>query len=153
MYKDKLTLDEIKDKTESMLYEYRDIDIELREIELQMEEIQVYKGCGAMNYEEKTGQTFKINNPVEIELLDKESKLKKLEYEKKRLNILKNRVGNVLSMLENESRKIIELRYLTRPRLSWKRISLDLNMSKSTCADKCLNKIIPEIAAMLFKYK
>ena len=82
----------IFDKTEELLYEYRDIDIELREIELQIEEIELYKGCGAINYEERTGQTFKINNPVEKEFLDKEKKLKKLEFEKKRLSIVKEHI-------------------------------------------------------------
>ena len=111
----------IFDKTEELLYEYRDIDIELREIELQIEEIELYKGCGAINYEERTGQTFKINNPVEKEFLDKEKKLKKLEFEKKRLSIVKERVENALSLLSKDYKKIVELRYLTRPKCSWKK--------------------------------
>ncbi|NWK11334.1 hypothetical protein [Clostridium cadaveris] len=142
----------IFDKTEELLYEYRDIDIELREIELQIEEIELYKGCGAINYEEKTGQTFKINNPVEKEFLDKEKKLKKLEFEKKRLSIVKERVENALNLLSKDYKKIVELRYLTRPKCSWKKISEYTTMDKSTCSDICLNKIIPELAHILFKY-
>lgn len=145
--------DELLNKTEDLLYEYRDIDIELREIELKIDEIKLYKGCGAMSYGEKTGQTFKINNPVENEVLDKEKKLERLEFEKKRLNILKNRVENALNLLTDDYKKIVELRYLARPKLSWSRISIDLNMDKSTCADTCFNKIIPELSSLLFKYQ
>lgn len=140
-------------KTEDMLYEYRDIDIELREIELKADEIKLYNGCGAMKYEEKTGQTFKINNPVENEIIAKEKKLSQLDFEKKRLSILKNRVENALDILPNDYKKIVELRYFKRPKLSWARISIILNMDKSTCADICTNKAIPELSKILFKYQ
>lgn len=140
-------------KVETMLYEYRDIDVELREIDLKMDEIKLYKGCGAMSYGERTGQTFKINNTVENEILDKEKKLGKLEFEKRRLNILKNRVENALSILNEDHKRIVELRYLSRPKESWSSISEKLNLDKSTCSDICSNKIIPELSQILFKYQ
>jgi hypothetical protein len=57
-------------KTEYFLYNYKNIKAEINNIELEIKEIQhEYTGANAINFDEKSGHTFKFNSSVENEVI------------------------------------------------------------------------------------
>ncbi|RXM70818.1 hypothetical protein DP143_13695, partial [Clostridium tetani] len=45
-------------KTEGVLYNYKDLGVEIKAVELAIKELEIdYKGCRGIGYEERTGET------------------------------------------------------------------------------------------------
>lgn len=135
-------------KIEAMLYNYKKTVIEIKNIELDIEEISNdYRGCGAIDYQERTGQTYKINDPVANEIESKEKKIEYLNKLKRAKEIKIERVDNMLSILTDLEYRLIELRYFRN--LQFKDISSILNMSDiyliSLRKKIILDKLIPLI--------
>ncbi|WP_010292211.1 hypothetical protein [Clostridium senegalense] len=60
--------------TEEVLANYNSIKAEIKNIELDIEEIESeYEGVSAVSFEEKTGKTNKFNSNVENEILKKKN--------------------------------------------------------------------------------
>ncbi|WP_462427238.1 hypothetical protein, partial [Fusobacterium varium] len=85
--------DELFNKTEALLYEYRDIDAMIKNIEYDLEISNFaanYDGCGSIDYSnERTSKTFKINKPTEMEVIKKDTGIISLKLKLNRKKILK----------------------------------------------------------------
>lgn len=102
-------------RTEFMLYNYKNFKVEIKNILLEIEDIEnSYRGISAIEYEEKSAPTNKISNTVEQEIILKESKIARLQdlILQKENNI--KRVDNVLEVLSDYERNLIELRYFKK---------------------------------------
>lgn len=136
-------------KVEGMLYNYKSIKAEIKNIELEIMELETdYKGCGSITYEEKTGATNKFNSSVENEMI---SRRKRLDYllnlKRKKENIIK-RIDNALEILEEQQLRVIELRYFSNKKLGWFTIAEIMSISDVTCRTlrkNAINKIISVI--------
>lgn len=140
-------------KTEAVLYNYKDLEVEIRAIELAIKEVEVeYKGCKGIGYEERTGETYKINRPIEDEIINKEKNIEKLELEIEKKKILKEKIENAIRILDNRESEIIKLRYFTKPKKSWVAIGMEVDMDKDYCSLVCKEQIIPKLANILWNY-
>jgi RNA polymerase sigma factor (sigma-70 family) len=99
-------------KTEYYLYNYKNMQAEIKNILLEIEDIENnYRGIEAITYEEKSAPTNKFNSSVEQEIEQKEKYIEKLNrLITKKENMIK-RVDNALEVLSDNERKLIELRY------------------------------------------
>lgn len=113
---------------EGMLYNYKKLIIEIKDIDLDIQDIEDdYTGCNAITYEERAAPTNKFNSSVENEMIYKNGKTEQLKRMKRRLERKVERVDNMLSILTNEEYRLIELRYFQR--LQFKEISKMLDKS------------------------
>ncbi|MDS0525473.1 RNA polymerase subunit sigma [Clostridium sp. SHJSY1] len=100
---------------EGMLYNYKSTQAEIKNIDLEIEELENdYVSCGSIGYEEKSASTNKFNSAVENVLTNKEGRIPYLKREKRRKEIQVEKVNNMLSVLTEKERIIIELRYFKR---------------------------------------
>lgn len=133
--------------TEEVLANYNSIKAEIKNIELDIEEIESeYEGVSAVSFEEKTGKTNKFNSNVENEILKKEKLIKKLKREKASKIRLITKIDNSLEVLDETERKVIEYRLIKG--YSWIRVSTLLNINNDYCGKikkKAINKISNKI--------
>jgi DNA-directed RNA polymerase specialized sigma24 family protein len=115
------------------LKEYRNIKAEIRAIELDIEELQDEDNIGpsAISYEEKTGKTNRISSQTEYLAISIADKVAKLEREKriKERDIV--RIENVLSILGEKEREVIEMKYMKG--YKWDTISFRIDRSYQQC--------------------
>jgi DNA-directed RNA polymerase specialized sigma subunit len=121
-------------KIEGMLFNYTALINEIKNLELDIEELENdYRGCGSITYEEKTGPTNAFNSSVENEITNKEKKVDNLKRLKRSKEIAVKKIDNALSVLEEREKKVVELRYFNNRKLGWFRIGEILQLSDSTC--------------------
>ena len=103
-------------KAEWLLYNYKKLKAEVKNIEIEIEEIKnTYIGANAIDTsKENTGETYNITSTVENEVLDKELRIEYLESIKSSKENQIKKVDNALEILTEEDRKLIELRYFER---------------------------------------
>lgn len=139
-------------KTEYVLYNYNDLEIKIKNIEIDIENLKNdYNGVAGISYEEKTGSTFKFNSSVENEVVKKEKLIKHLEGVKEYNLNLKRKIDNALKSLTDESYKLVELRYFTKPKRTWIAIGKELNMDKDYCCRKRC-EIINKLASLIYSF-
>ena len=103
------------ENVESMLYGYKKTLVEIKNIDLDIEEVMNnYIGCTAITYKEKSAPTNKFNSVVENEVLSREKNIKYLNDLKRSKEIQIERIDNMLSVLTEEEYRIIELRYFKK---------------------------------------
>ncbi|SHE61804.1 siderophore-interacting protein [Clostridium fallax] len=134
-------------KTEGILYNYIDIKTEIKNTEIDIQELKAeYEGVSGISYEERSTPTNKFNSSVENELLRKENLIKKLIREKDSKQRLINKIDNALEPLDEIERKIIEYRCIRG--YGWTKVGVMLNMDGDYCGRikrKVINKIAPNI--------
>ncbi|WP_050608241.1 hypothetical protein [Clostridium niameyense] len=134
-------------KIEKILNEYTTLINEIKNLELNIEEVEKdYKGIGAISYSEKTGQTFKINNSVEEEVINKEERIKYLKRIKRAKEIEVEKVNNALEVLNEKERRIIELKFFNERKKSWTNVSRRMDMCEAWCRNlknRAIKKMIP----------
>ncbi|MBK1810548.1 sigma-70 family RNA polymerase sigma factor [Clostridium sp. YIM B02505] len=132
-------------KIEAMLYNYKQTEVEIKNIDLDIEEVRnEYRGVGAMVYGERTSSTNKISSSVENEIEYKENRVSYLTSLKRSKEIEIERLNNVLSILSEDEYKLIELRYFKK--LQYKQIADIICMNDIYIIDKkkkIINKLIP----------
>lgn len=117
---------------ERLLWDYRNIKAEIKNLELEIEASKEnYEGLIAVSYKEKTAATNKFNSVVENEVLTRENKVLNLEKRKRIKEIQIEKVDNAIDTLSDNERRIIELRYFYR--LQFKQISERLNLNETYC--------------------
>ena len=98
---------------------------------------------------EKSSPTNKFNSAVENDVIYREKNIQpeidKLMREKENRIIEKELIDNALDLLEEEEKKLVELRYFSKPTRSWDSIALELNQSKDNCI-KIRRKVIERLA-------
>ena len=137
-------------KTEYYLYQYKDIDKlnQINDIRIKKLRNEISLGGGDM-FGEKSSPTNKFNSAVENDVIYREKNIQpeidKLMREKENRIIEKELIDNALDLLEEEEKKLVELRYFSKPTRSWDSIALELNQSKDNCI-KIRRKVIERLA-------
>ena len=139
-------------KTENLLRNYNTLETEIKLIEAEIKDIQEsYTGCGAIGYNEKSGQTNKFSSMVEDEVIRKE---KDLFYLKRDLDYkvrLKRRIDLAIQTLRTKEEKdLIRLRYINQPKVSWGTVARHLKYNKDYCRKELRPKVIKQIADFVF---
>ncbi|CEO23393.1 hypothetical protein [Paraclostridium sordellii] len=89
---------ELFKKVELRLHNYKFLEVQINNIELDIKKEKMrYRGCGAINYDERTSETYNISRIVEKEVIDKEKKIDKLMQSKLEKEIEKAKIENSLS--------------------------------------------------------
>lgn len=99
-----------------MLYDYKQVQAEIKNIDLDIEEIlNNYIGVGSISYDkDKISPTNKFNSIVENIAAEREKALQYKKTLKRGKEIQIERINNMLSVLSDEEQKIIELRYFKK---------------------------------------
>ncbi|EJO5347156.1 DUF722 domain-containing protein [Clostridium botulinum] len=124
-------------KIEKVLYSYKDKKYLIHDYNIQIEMIKNDLGdIRGISYEEKSTPTNKFNSSVENEVVKKDKIIYEIENEKQHLQLHVNRIDNMLKILSDEEREIIELRYFEKLKFNQIADRLDRNeialISKNT---------------------
>ena len=140
-------------KTEYALYNYKNLGIKIKSIEIDIEMLKNDITLRAINYDEKVGPTHAFTSQVENEVIRRDEKVKEqIEQLEKDKYLFKQREGKIslaLDSLSKEDRKLIELSYFSKPKSSWTKISEEMNIDKDRCC-KIRNKLINELSYYIF---
>lgn len=138
-------------KTEWLLYNYKKIKAEIKNIEIEIEDIKnTYVGANAIDTsQESTSETYKITSTVENEILDKERRIEYLESIKFSKENQIKKVDNALEILTEEDRKLIELRYFER--VPNYKVAQRFDMTEEGCSAR-KRRIIENIKDILILY-
>lgn len=141
-------------KTEKALYEYKNIDLKIKNIDLYIDRLVNDVSCAGVSYEDKGGPTNAFSSIVENEVIRRDEymseELKKLQQAKQDLITLKQLITNGIESLKEEEYKLVELRYFQKGRKkTWIEIGMVIGMDKDNCC-KAKNKIINNLAGYIF---
>ena len=137
-------------KTEYYLYKYKDIDKlnQLADIKIKKLLNDVSIGGGDM-FAEKSSPTNKFSSSVEDEVIKRSETIQveidKLKREKEERNLEKELISTSLTLLAEEERHLVELRYFSKPTKEWASIATELNQSTDNCI-KIRRKVIEKLA-------
>ena len=137
-------------KTEYYLYKYKDIDKlnQLADIKIKKLLNDVSIGGGDM-FAEKSSPTNKFSSSVEDEVIKRSETIQveidKLKREKEERNLEKELISTSLTLLAEEERHLVELRYFSKPTREWASIADELNQSTDNCI-KIRRKVIEKLA-------
>lgn len=135
-------------KTEKTLYNYKNLSYEIESLDIHINSILNDVSIAGVSYEEKTGPTNAFSSRVENEVIKREELqaelISKLRSKKQGLIELDRVLKVALNSLEPEELRLVELRYLIKPKKSWVEIGMTLGMDKDTCG-RMRNKIIHKI--------
>lgn len=136
-------------KTDGILYNYRSIKAEIKNLELDIEELKAdYEGCGAINYSEKSSPTYAFSSSVENEVVLKEKRIKRLTREKESKERLVQKVDNALEALKDEKQvQIIKMKYFEGKCFGY--ISNKLHLDNAYCR-RLKNKAVKELSELIF---
>lgn len=137
-------------EVEARLYNYKFLDIEIKNIELDIEKEKMeYRGCGAISYDERTGVTYNINRSVENEVIAKEKRIGKLMQNKLEKEIEKKKIENALTCLDMNEMSLFTLFYNSKSKNNMTYISMKLHMNRGNCY-KVRERIVYKIMSMLY---
>ncbi|NFO31449.1 xanthine dehydrogenase [Clostridium botulinum] len=137
-------------KTEYHLYQYKDIDKLNQVADLRIKKLlnDVSLGGGDM-FGEKSSKTNKFNSNVENEVIKRDETIRfeidNLKRDKENRILEKQIINASLDLLEAEEKKLVELRYFSKPTKSWTSISTELNQSVDNCI-KVRKKVIGKLS-------
>ena len=121
-------------QAEKILYDYKYLDPKIKTIELKIKQIENNSTLSSIDYsKEKLSKTNKFSSEVEDEIIRREEKITKLEKEKNDLIYRKNIIDTFIDTLIEDYKQLVRYRYFNNPKLSWKEISLNMNVSVDTC--------------------
>jgi len=141
-------------KTERTLYNYRNIDLKIENIDLHIERLLNDVSIAGVSYEQKF-PTNGFNSSVENEVIKREEHLtEKLDsLKKKKLKTIahKQKITNALDMLKDEQYRLVELRYFDtkKKRKTWVEIGMILSIDSVVCC-KMKNKIVNRLKEEIF---
>lgn len=115
------------------LKEYRKLKAEIRAIELDIEELKDIENIGTapISFEERTGKTYKFNSYTENMAISLVDKIQCLEREIKIKERGIARIENALSILSENEREILEMKYIKG--YKWDTITFKLDRSYQQC--------------------
>ncbi|MBB6716353.1 siderophore-interacting protein [Clostridium gasigenes] len=136
---------ELKDKARTMLNSYIIYKSDIKNIELEMQEIQNNYDINALSYGESSSKTYKISQESQDRIANKDMQLKKmqLEMDNNKINVAK--IDNAVATLKEFERDVIVARYLIEP-TSWEMVARKLGFAKISCQtaeDRAVRKMIP----------
>lgn len=102
-------------KTEAILYNYNKVKAQIKNIELDIENLKSeFNGPGAIGYEERTQSTNSFNSSVENEVISRDIEINQLERYKRKKEIELLKVDNAVGSLTDREKTIIEMRYFKK---------------------------------------
>lgn len=102
-------------KTEALLYNYNKSKAQIKNIELEIENIKnEYEGVGAVSFEERVQSTNEFHSRVESEILEKENQINKLMKYKRQKEIEIAKIDNAIEALTDREKSIIKMRYFEK---------------------------------------
>lgn len=139
-------------KTEAMLYGYKNLEMDIDFLRLEVKRIKNnYEGCKGLDMsKENTGKTNKFSSVVENEIMYRERELINLEIELNNKQILKEQIDSVVNRMSDDERRLVELRYLNRNTLSWEQIAYIVNLSEIYVRTKLRTKAIEKVGRTIF---
>lgn len=141
---------ELVKKVEKALYGYNDLSSKIefinKEIELVKNE---YEGCKGLSYSEKVSPTNKFNSSVENEVINKEKELIRLNRDLNKAIRLRNILELCINSLCGVDKKVIELRYLNKEKLTWNQIANRVSYSEDYCRKNIKVRAIHKIIVSL----
>lgn len=128
---------------ESNLYNYKSIKAEIKNIDLELQELENEgESCGSINYEEKSAPTNKFNSTIENQIIRPDQ----LKSKKHKLEVQLEKINNALETLSDDEMELIELRYFNK--LQFKVIAERIDRNEMYCVylkSKIIKKLIPLI--------
>lgn len=145
--------EDIFKKTEATLYQYKSLDVKIKNIQIDIENLENDITVKAVSYEEKVAPTNAFNSSVENEVIRREgyikNQLETLRAKKKYYEDLQIKIESSLETLEDIEKQIVELRYFNRNRLRWDEVSAKVCLERNWCTQK-KNKVIKKLAEMIY---
>lgn len=144
---------ELFKKTEAILYDYNNLALKIELLKAEIKDIEeLYKGCGAIGYEERTKSTNKFSSPVESEVLEKEKKLKMLRNILNDHLTLKRRIDIGIKILNHEESILLKMKYFSCKKYRWIDIANKISYNKDYCRKDIRNNVINKIAPFISSY-
>lgn len=134
-----------KFKARTMLNSYVIYKSDIKNIELEMQELQNNYDISALSYGESSSKTYKISQESQDRIANKDMQLKKmqLEMDNNKINVAK--IDNAVATLKEFERDVMVARYLIEP-TSWEMVARKLGFAKISCQtaeDRAVRKMIP----------
>lgn len=125
-------------ETEYKLYNYKDIVASNKVIDIKIKILENDISCKGITYDEKSASTNAFHSDTESEVLRREKvnvydKINRLKEEKERNIITKELIDAALEVLEPAEKKLVQLRYFSKPKNSWNSVAIDMNLSVERC--------------------
>lgn len=140
-------------KTERTLYNYKNIDLKIENIELHIDRLINDVSYAGVSFEQRSSPTNAFSSSVENEVIQREEhqadEINKLKQMKNNTCTLKKLVHNALCSLNEEEYKLVELRYLQKEIKSWVEIGMTLGLDNTTC-HRMKNKIINTLTEYIY---
>ena len=140
-------------KTEKALYEYKNIDLKIANIELYIKRLINDVSCAGVSFEERSSPTNAFSSSVENEVIRRDEKLSEeinsLNRKKNDLIMKKKMIENGLESLGEEDYKLVGLKYLNKKKMTWIRVGMELGMDKDNCS-KAKGRIINHLTEFIF---
>lgn len=140
-------------KTERTLYNYKNIDLKIENIDLHIERLLNDVSYAGVSFEQRSSPTNAFSSSVENEVIQREEhqaeEIKQLRHMKNDTITLKKLVYNALLTLKEEEYKLVELRYLQKEKKSWVEIGITLGFDNATC-HRIKNNIINTLTDFIY---
>lgn len=144
---------DLKDKVRFILNSYLIYKNEIKNIDLEIEEIINNYEITAIEYKEKTAATNKITKEIEERISNKDDKIKYLKLLRKN-NIIKcDKIENAVnSRLKEFERDVIKTKYMEIP-IAWDMVARKLGYTKAACKKAEGRAIIKMMPILLKEYE
>ncbi|NSB15851.1 hypothetical protein [Clostridium beijerinckii] len=140
-------------KTEYTLYNYKSLDTKIKNIDIDIDNLENDITVNAISYEERSSPTNAFSSTVENEVIKREEKIAdKIQAlkSKRKYNLnLKTKIDGALEQLTSDEFKLVELRYFSKDKKTWVEIGLNLGFDKDYCT-KLRNKIIDKLSDLIY---
>ena len=140
-------------RTEAALYNYKTLETKVRNIKIDIENLENDITVKAISYEERSSPTNKFSSDVENEVIKRDENIKEqiniLKAKLKYNTDLKIKIDGALDQLSEIEHKLIELRYFSKEKKQWSAIGLELSHEKDYCI-KLRNKIIKKLGDLIY---
>ena len=140
-------------KTEYTLYNYKSLDIKIKNINIDIDNLENDITVKAVSYEEKAGPTNAFSSSVENEVIRRDEHVREqldILRAKKKYNLdLKTKVDGALEQLTKDELKLVELRYFSKEKKQWLEISSKIGFEKDYCT-RIKNKIICKLSELIY---
>lgn len=114
-------------RTEYCLYNYKHMKAEIKNIDLEIEQME-YLGCAGVTYEEKSSPTNSFSSSVENEIIIREKRIAELNQSKRDTSRIISKIDNALETLDPRDFEIIKLRYFDN--INNRSISIKLDLTE-----------------------
>ena len=140
-------------KTEATLYNYRSLEVKIKNIQIDIDDLENDITVKAVSYDEKTAPTNAFHSTVEDEVIMRDEHVKQqIEMLKAKLKYnqnLKAKIDGALEQLTTQEYKLVDLRYFQKDKKTWVFIGQELGFDKDYCV-KIRNKIIKKLSELIY---